>query len=87
MVYTVMSRHSDLKIVDDKNYIYWLDRKYGDKTYWKCEIRQCKARWHAILDNDDVLVCKSFGKHNYPSHPSKLKFIKLWQIEDAASPL
>lgn len=38
MVYTVKSRHG-LKIVDDNNYVYQLDGKYGDKTYWKCEIR------------------------------------------------
>lgn len=36
----------------DYNYVHWLDRKYGDRTYWRCEIRQCKAKLHTILEND-----------------------------------
>ena len=31
-----MSRFGALKIVDN-NYVYGLDRKYYDKTYWTCD--------------------------------------------------
>ena len=49
-----MSRRGGLKIVND-NDIYQLNRKHGDKTSWKCEVRQCKARLHiSILDNDNI---------------------------------
>ena len=40
MTCTVMSRHDGLKIEDDDNYVYGLDRKYGDKIYCKCEVRE-----------------------------------------------
>lgn len=43
MIYMVKSRHGDLKIVDDNNHIYCLDRKYGGKTYWMCEMRNEKV--------------------------------------------
>ena len=36
------SKHLSLKIVDN-SHIYQLDRKQGNETYWKCEIRECKA--------------------------------------------
>ena len=56
------SRGGGLKIVDGNNhYIYWFDRKYSDKTNQKWEIRHCKARLHAVLEDDNISVCKSFG--------------------------
>ena len=73
MIYTVMSSHSCLKIVDDNNYIYQPGRKYGDKTYWKCEIREWKARLHTALENDNIPVCKSFREHSHLFHLSKPK--------------
>ena len=53
MVYTV---DAGLKTVDDNNYVYWLDRKYGDKIYRKCEIIECKARLHTVLENGNISV-------------------------------
>lgn len=51
------SRHAGLKIVDDDNYIYQLDRKNSDKAYWKCEIRECGARsYYTIPKNDNISV-------------------------------
>ena len=41
IVYTVMSRHGSLKIVDD-NYLYGLGRKDGDKICWKCDKESVK---------------------------------------------
>lgn len=43
-----MSRCGGLKFMDG-NYIYQLDRQYGDKTHWKCERRQYKARPHVYF--------------------------------------
>lgn len=64
MGYTVMSRYGGIKLVND-NYIYWLNRKYGDKkTYWKCKIREYKARFHTILENDNVSVCETFSEQS-----------------------
>ena len=72
-----MSRHGGLKIVDDNNSV----RKYGDKkTYWKCETRECKARLHTILENDNKAVCKSFSKPRHPPTHQNQEFTKLWQI-------
>lgn len=31
MVYSVTGGCGELKILDDNNYVYWLDRKYGTK--------------------------------------------------------
>ena len=42
MISLFTNKHGSLKIVDN-SHIYQLDRKQGDKTYWKWEIRQCKA--------------------------------------------
>lgn len=30
-------------------------------NYWKCKIRECKARLNMILENDNILVCRSFN--------------------------
>ena len=49
-----------LKIVGDNHYVYGRDRKYGDETYRKCEIK-CKATLPAILGNDNISVRKSFS--------------------------
>lgn len=50
MVCTVTSGSGGLKIVNDNNYVYRLVRKYWDKkTYWICEVRECKARLHTYF--------------------------------------
>lgn len=48
-------------MMDDNNPIYWLDRKYGDKTHQKYEIREGKARLHTVLENGNVSAYKTFG--------------------------
>ena len=58
-----------LKLVDGFNYIYEIDRKYGEKTYWKCDSVGCKARVHTELEGDSVSVCKTVGEHYHPSKP------------------
>lgn len=45
----MMSRHGDLKIAADNDYVDQLDGKYNDGTHCKCEIRDCKARLHSRL--------------------------------------
>lgn len=47
-VYTVTSACGSLKTGDDYHHAYQLDRKYGDKTHWKSEMRQCKAILHTL---------------------------------------
>ena len=60
-VYTVTSVCGGFKTVGDNNYAYQLGRKYGDKTYRKSEMRQCKAILHTLPENDSTSVCKFFG--------------------------
>ena len=50
------SRQGGVKTVDNNNYICWLHRKYGDKTYWKCQLREHKARLYTMLANDNIWV-------------------------------
>ena len=76
MVYQVESTRGGLKLVDDLNFIYRINRKYGPKTYWKCENADCKARLHTVLENDNLSVCKTFGEHCHPSNPSKPKICR-----------
>ncbi|XP_068206482.1 uncharacterized protein [Palaemon carinicauda] len=73
MVYQIKTSRGGLKLVDDLNYIYRLDRKYGEKTYWKCDYIECKARVHNKLEDDSVSLGKTVGEHCNPSHPSKPK--------------
>ena len=54
MVSTVMSRCGDLKILADNNYIDLIEKTVIN--YWKCEIRERKARLHTILENDNILI-------------------------------
>ena len=59
--------------MDDLNYIYRIDRKYGEKTYWKCDYKECKGRVHINLEDDILSICKTVGEHCHPSHPCKPK--------------
>ena len=54
MVYQIKTSRGGLKLVDDYNYIYRKERKYGERTYWKCDSMGCKARVHTKLENDSV---------------------------------
>ena len=55
MVCAVKRKRAGLKIVDGNNYVYHLDRICSDKkTYWKCEVREYKARLHTILENGNI---------------------------------
>ena len=38
----MVNRGVDLKIVGDNNYVYLLDRKFGDKAYWQRDMA-CRA--------------------------------------------
>ena len=69
MVYQIESSRGGLKLVDDLYYIYRIDRKYGEKTYWKCDSMGYKARVHTKLENDSVSICKTVGEHCHPSEP------------------
>ena len=71
MIYTVKSRRGGAKLVDNGNYIYRLDRKYREKTYWKCEVKQCKARVHTTHKDDTLSICAAFGDHCHSSNPIK----------------
>ena len=55
MVYQMETSRGGLKLVDDLNYIYRIDRKYGEKTYWKCDYMECKARVHTKLEDDGFI--------------------------------
>ena len=57
------------KLVDNGNYIYRLDRKYGEKTYWKCEVKQSKARVHTTHKDDTLSICAAFDDHCHSSNP------------------
>ena len=54
MVYQVETTRGGVKLVDDFNFVYRIDRKYGEKTYWKCEYKECKARAHTVLEDDNL---------------------------------
>ena len=60
MVYQMETSRGGLKLVNDLNYIYRIDRKYGEKTYWKCDSMGCKARVHTKLE-DDRLYAKQLA--------------------------
>ena len=69
MVYAVKSSRGCAKLVDNGNYIYRLDRKYGEKTYWKCEVKQSKARVHTTHKDDTLSICAAFDDHCHSSNP------------------
>lgn len=71
MVYQVESTRGGVKLVDDLNFVYRIDGKYGEKTCWKFENKECKGRVHTVLENDNLSISKTFGEHCHPSHPSK----------------
>ena len=73
MVYQIKTSRGGLKLVDNYNYIYRKEQKYGERTYWKCDSMGCKARVHTKLENDSVSICKTVGEHCHPSNPSRLK--------------
>ena len=54
MVYQVETTRGGVKLVDDFNFVYRIDRKYGEKTYWKCEYKECKARAYTVLEDDNL---------------------------------
>ena len=73
MIYQMETSGGGLKLVDHPNYIYRIDRKYGEKTYWKCDSMECKARVHTKLEDDSVSICKTVGEHCHPSKPKVYK--------------
>ncbi|XP_040575190.1 uncharacterized protein asrij isoform X1 [Lepeophtheirus salmonis] len=75
MVHLIKSQRGGMKLVDNYNYIYRVDQKSGEKTYWKCEYSKCKARLHTVMDVDkvNVCICKTVSEHSHPSNPSKTK--------------
>lgn len=82
MVYTVACRDGGLKIVDDDKSVCWLDRKYSDNTYWKCEIRQHEAVLQTILENNTsvTMVTKLSEKMRYSITMSYTFPTELWNV-------
>uniref|UniRef100_A0A0L8FH09 FLYWCH-type domain-containing protein n=1 Tax=Octopus bimaculoides TaxID=37653 RepID=A0A0L8FH09_OCTBM len=66
------------KLVDDMNYIYEMQKKNADgsKTYWKCEIRSCKARVHTMTRDEYYTILKRVGEHLHNSCASMPKVRK-----------
>ena len=54
------------KLVDDLNYKYEAQKHNADgsKTYWKCEIKSCKARVHTMMHDGDYAIIKNVGEHH-----------------------
>ena len=71
-VSTVM-RSGDLKTLDDNNYVHRPDRKRSDTAYWKCELKENKARLPTILENENASVFVNSSASSHPSQPSKPK--------------
>lgn len=61
MVYQVESTRGGVKLVDDLNFVYRIDRKYGEKTCWKFENKECKGRVHTVLENDNLSISKTLA--------------------------
>ncbi len=73
MTYIIKSSRGGDKLVDDQNFIYRHERKYQDKTYWKCDVKNCKARVHTLVNNEVISICKTVGEHTHPSNPNQPK--------------
>ena len=74
MVHTVKTEKSGVKLVNDDNHVYRIKKKYNEKTYWKCEVKQCKARVHTLLEGQEIIIIsKSNGEHCHPSNPMRTK--------------
>ncbi|XP_068208538.1 uncharacterized protein [Palaemon carinicauda] len=72
MPHTVKTIRGGEKLVDDNNFVYRIDRTLESKTYWKCEIKNCKARVHTLLESEgDIAICKTVGEHSHSGNPTK----------------
>ena len=73
MVYRVKTTRGGQKLIDDLNYMYRLEKKYGPKTYWKCDNTDCRSRVHTVIENETLTISKVLNEHCHPSNPSKPK--------------
>ena len=74
MPHTVKTSHGGEKLVDDSNFVYRIDRTLEMKKYWKCEVKNCKARVHTTSDSEGLIViCKTVGDHSHSANPTKPK--------------
>ena len=88
MPYVFNSTRGGKKLVDDMNYIYEKHKLNADgsKTYWKCEIKSCKARVHTMTHDEDYYLIKNVGEHHHSSCASKPKVRKtLAELKSQAS--
>ena len=60
------------KLIDDLNYVYEKNKTYvdGTKTYWKCEIKTCRACVHTVVDGGPSIV-KTVGDHGHSASAAK----------------
>ncbi|KAG7158250.1 putative FLYWCH zinc finger domain-containing protein 1 [Homarus americanus] len=78
MPHVITSTRGREKLVDDMNYIYGAQKRnaYGSKTYWKCEVKCCKARIHTLTQDEDYGIIKRVGDHHHSSSVAKPKVRK-----------
>ncbi|QQP42000.1 Putative LOC100898192, partial [Caligus rogercresseyi] len=79
MVRLIKSNRGGSKLVDDLNYLYRLNGKCGEKTYWACDISECRARIHSIMEGNEPIVVKTVGYHHHASQPFKPKSLETKQ--------
>ena len=72
IIHTLKSDRCGVKLVTDDHHVYQIE-KYNEKTYWKCELEQCRARVHALLQDKEIIICKSTGEDCHPANPMKPK--------------
>ena len=71
MPFTLRTNRGGEKFADDSNHVYRRDRRRGDISYWKCEVKNCKDRVHTTMRNSSVTIFKEVNEHNHPSNPTK----------------
>ncbi|CAG0891467.1 unnamed protein product [Darwinula stevensoni] len=68
---TTQRGHRPCQVILD-GYIYLLDMKLGQKTYWRCEDRTCTSRLHSVGD----VIVRPPSEH-YPHAPSSSRVTKV----------
>ena len=59
MAYTVKTSRGGVKLVDENNFVYRIDRANENKKYWKCEVKTRKARVHRGIESEgDIEIYK-----------------------------
>ena len=71
----VSSEKGKQKLVDS-GHLYVMDRRCGEKMYWKCDQNQkCKCRARAHTMNNEVI--KRIGEHNHAGNSARVEVTKV----------